>query len=91
MEEEWSHRPVCVHSECQSGDYAGLPLHAQMGCTAYTEGALFIETKSSNQTCMRQHTFLSRHPPPPLQKIHIFTQTGRSGDATAAPKAHMKE
>ncbi len=40
-----SHWPVCMQYECWSGDFAALPMHAQIGCPAQTEGALFMERR----------------------------------------------
>lgn len=57
-------------------------MHAQIGCPAQTEGALFTERrpKSSNQSCMRRtHTHTIFLP------IH---NTSHSGDTTVGREAH---
>lgn len=40
-----SHWPLCMQYEFWSVDFAGLPMNAQMGCPAQTEGALFMEKR----------------------------------------------
>lgn len=42
---EESHWPLCMQYEFWSVDFAGLPMNAQMGCPAQTEGALFMEKR----------------------------------------------
>lgn len=100
---EWrvSGQRVCILNAEQAIKLAYLCILKQLPCSDWRSLVYGEKTKSSNQTCMRQHAFahiqgfwgffFSLSVSPASANTHPRANMGYSGDATEAQKAHMKE